>query len=130
MSRPTATSNRVCGRIRSCNDLEYQTAAPTAESNRECAPLTQCTPAEYDFIKATVTSDRECLAVQRVRLYTEYAEVRVANDTTSELPVRRRALANLEQYRAVLHSYIVALAVDAGRKLATLHALCSDCMVV
>ena len=55
VSKPTSSSDRVCGTLGNCATDQYQTTAPTTLSNRECATLTLCKQGE----RITVPAQRD-----------------------------------------------------------------------
>eukprot|EP00937_MAST-01D_sp_MAST-1D-sp2_P003873 g3873.t1 len=57
---PSATKNRNCKDVNSCDDDEYMSQAPTLTDPGTCSAHTTCTGAQYESKDETTTSDREC----------------------------------------------------------------------
>lgn len=57
---PTATSDRECKSVQTCQSYEYQTIAPTATSDRVCQLKSYCANTEYISFPGNATADREC----------------------------------------------------------------------
>lgn len=67
---PTATSDRVCGNVKTCSALEYISTPATLTTDLQCSACTQCDPAfqEYQANTCRGTVDGVCVLIDRCRL--------------------------------------------------------------
>ena len=74
---PTATSDRVCQQVATCNSTEFASAQPTAVSDRECRAVSpRCDPAvQYEAAGPGSDADRDCQPLTECAWDTEYEEV-------------------------------------------------------
>jgi len=64
----TPTSDAICRSIQQCDfQTEHILADPTASSDRSCATLTSCNASEFEFVAPTASTDRQCQQVSVCR---------------------------------------------------------------
>lgn len=58
---PTATSDRICLPITTCDHMKsWEIVPPTNTSDRICSLLTKCSEEQYESVSPTATSNRKC----------------------------------------------------------------------